>query len=214
MTAGLTSVAFALAPRWPVVRVWTSAASTVISGCLVLVVIGSSATVTAGTLAVAGVLAVVLAEVRRSRLRGHLGVVGELLAVAGWVVAIGVPVDGHRTPAIGAVTTVAVLGAFGTSAAIEALRGSSVSDLLVRIRHRLSPTPLPAPDQAAAPAPRRAAERTAACAWPPWPSPWPLRRSPWSLRSTPPHCWPPTRMDHRDRGRGDDPRHGRCAPQR
>ncbi len=153
MTAGLTSVAFALAPRWPVVRVWTSAASTVISGCLVLVAIGSSATVTAGTLAVAGVLAVVLAEVRRSRLGGHLGLVGELSALAGWVVAIGVPVDGHRTPAIGAVTTVAVLGAFGTSATIEALRGSSVSDLLVRIRRRLSPTPLPAPDQAAAPTP-------------------------------------------------------------
>ena len=153
MAAGLTSVAFALAPRWPVVRVWTSAASTVISGCLVLVVIGSSATVTAGTLAVAGVLAVVLAEVRRSRLGGHLGLVGEMSAVAGWVVATGVPVDGHRTPAIGAVTTVAVLGAFGISAIVEVLRGSSVSDLLVRIRRRLSPTPLPAPDQAAAPTP-------------------------------------------------------------
>lgn len=149
MAAGLTSVAFALAPRWPVVRMWSSAAAAVIAGCLILVVTGSSATVTAGTLAAAGVLAVALGEARRTRLGGHLGVVGELLALAGWAVAIGVPVDGDRTPAIGAVTTVAVLGAFGTSATIEALRGSSVSDLLVRIRHRLAPTPLSAPDQAA-----------------------------------------------------------------
>ncbi len=133
VAAALLIVAFAAAPRWPVLRLWTgtAAATTAIGGLLWRADVGLPAA--AAILAATGCALVVAAEIRRGRLAGHVGLIGLLAAgISPMVAAVAADPGRDRVSLTELGVSTAAMAALILLAVTEEVRGSTLADLLER----------------------------------------------------------------------------------
>ena len=131
VAAGLDAIAFAAAPRWPAVRVWSTTAAAVIAvafGAAALELVPEGAAV---AVALIGLGLVVVAARWNRPLYGHLGAAGHVATA----IAVAV-VPAFASDTGGNVCLVVVVSAFALGWALTTLAqettGSSVADLLGR----------------------------------------------------------------------------------
>lgn len=138
----LVAVALAAAPRWPLVRIWTTAVALAVLAADAVAWASLPASTTGLALAAVGATLAVGVEVRRSRLAGHVGLVGWLVAGAGvWTAVAGAAADVERVTAQVATATSLLAVALAAGALAEYLRGSSVADVLEAVVRSLQQRP-------------------------------------------------------------------------
>lgn len=141
--SALAAIVFAIAPRWPVLRVWTTAPAALLAYALLADASSWTAQTNALVAAAVGVALVGVAAVwspsrRGGRLAGHVGLIGHLAGTAALFFVPG-PTDGTSA------AQVAVLGAcfagWALTTTLQETSGSSVVELV----RRLALATLPAP---------------------------------------------------------------------
>lgn len=142
--AGLAAVALAIAPRWPVIRAWTSTIAALVAVAATCAALGWAPTTNVAVFAGVAIALVVGAAWRNEHVAGHVGLIGHLTALAAVVGAFSITVE-PGTAAVGwdlaEVTRQVAFGAWTVgwivTAAAQTTRGSSVADLLDRAMLRL-----------------------------------------------------------------------------
>jgi len=133
----LIALAFVAVPRWPCLRVWTTAAAATIA--LAWAANGAQLSLGAAALTATalGTLLVAIAAARRAEVAGHVGLVGHLIASGGLVLAVADTVRRTGSDGPWTATSTAALGVFALGWAVTTgvgeVRGCSVRDLLVRL---------------------------------------------------------------------------------
>ncbi len=131
------AAAMALAPRWPCVRVWTTAAASVVAFAWVADAAQMSVGTASLVVAAMGTALVAAVSVGRGATRGHVGVVGHLVALAGFLAALA-DAETHAHAAWTATTTGAlalVAAGWAVTTAVGEIHGCAVRDLFVRLGH-------------------------------------------------------------------------------
>ena len=137
VTSVVLAVAFAAAPRWPVLRVWTTALAASTAFWFAALAWSWSPTALAMALSATGITLVGLASWRREPIVGHVGLIGLLAAMVAATFTT-TPLGWAQVVAIG----VAVVGWLVTTVLLEGGR-STIGELLERMALSTVPPPPP-----------------------------------------------------------------------